>query len=84
MLFTKAFGKISKRRVVTAISGTTHGPPGQFGNMLFLAVTYASSLSDIVERSARKYLFHRTIRFLLCAQNILPAHRADATILAAI
>lgn len=52
--------------------------------MLVLSVTYMSSLSDLVDRSTLERLLKRTIRFLLRSENISPALRADARILAEI
>ena len=56
-------------------------PLRQFGNMLVLAATYNSSLSELVKRSTLDRLFKRTIRFLLRYGNASAALRADTRIL---
>lgn len=53
----------------------------QFGNMLVLAATYMSSLSELVDRNVLQRLLRRTIDFLLKSKNISPSLRADAEIL---
>lgn len=52
--------------------------------MLVLSATYASSLSELVERSILECLLKKTIRFLLNNGNISPTLRADARILSEI
>lgn len=52
--------------------------------MLVLAATYASSLSELVDRNVLERLLKRTIRFLLQSRNISPSLRADAQILSEI
>ncbi|KAJ5123498.1 hypothetical protein N7448_009595 [Penicillium atrosanguineum] len=78
ILHTTAFDGIENRLVLTNIFGTAHA---KFGNMLVLAATYNSSLSELVERSTLDRLFKHTIRFLLRYGNTSAALCADARIL---
>ncbi|EAS35563.3 C6 zinc finger domain-containing protein [Coccidioides immitis RS] len=75
---TVAFDNVEGRPIVTNIFGTAHA---QFGNILVLAATYTSRLSNFVDRKRLGELIDRTIKFLLHSRHISPSLRKDAEIL---
>lgn len=75
---TVAFDGVEGRPVITNIFGTAHA---QFGNMLVLAATYTSHLSQLVDRDRLRTLLDRTIEFLLQSRHISPTLCKDAEIL---
>ncbi|EEP76018.1 predicted protein [Uncinocarpus reesii 1704] len=78
MQSTIAFDNVEGRPIVTNIFGTAHA---QFGNILVLAATYTSRLSNFVDRERLRQLIDRTIKFLLRNRHISPSLRRDAEIL---
>ncbi|WEW57904.1 hypothetical protein PRK78_003371 [Emydomyces testavorans] len=78
MQSTIAFDEVEGRPIVTNIFGTAHA---QFGNILVLAATYTSRLSNFVDRERLRQLIDRTIKFLLQSRHISPTLRKDAEIL---
>ncbi|KAL8691895.1 MAG: hypothetical protein Q9218_002963 [Villophora microphyllina] len=80
MQSTVAFDNILNRQrlIVTNIFGTAHA---QFGNMLVLATTYKSHLSNLIPKEKLEYLFNRTIRFLRSLEPVSATLAKDALIL---
>ncbi|KAL8664683.1 MAG: hypothetical protein Q9202_002818 [Teloschistes flavicans] len=77
---TIAFDNIINRQrlIVTNIFGTAHA---QFGNMLVLATTYKSQLSNLISKKQLEHLFFRTIRFLRSLGPVSATLAKDALIL---
>ncbi|KAL8777731.1 MAG: hypothetical protein Q9194_002391 [Teloschistes cf. exilis] len=77
---TIAFDNIISRQrlIVTNIFGTAHA---QFGNMLVLATTYKSQLSNLISKKQLEHLFFRTIRFLRSLGPVSATLAKDALIL---
>ncbi|KAJ5715201.1 uncharacterized protein N7483_012382 [Penicillium malachiteum] len=78
ILGIQVFDGVEHRLILTDMFSTSHA---QFGNALSLSAIYTSFLSELVPRATLHHLLCRTIKFLLCSEEISPTLRADARIL---